>query len=214
MTPHRLNLREPWNAITHWAGALAALPVTLALWLHARAEHLAVWPFLVFGLSLLLLYTASASYHSFGGSQRQQLWLRKLDHSAIFLLIAGTYTPMAYFGLSEETRFKVLGVVWGVACLGIALKLITMRLPRWISTLLYLSLGWLSVVMWPQFSAHLRPAALFWLAAGGVAYSAGAAVYGSKRWNPYPGVFGFHEIWHLFVLAGSAAHVIMMFFLR
>lgn len=218
MTPSRPtligSLREPWNALTHWAGAALALPVLLELYAHARAAQVAAWPFVVFGVSMLLLYAASACYHSFRVSESGLLWLRKLDHSAIFLLIAGTYTPLVYFGLHAHWRSGILLTVWAVALLGMLLKLLTMKLPRWVSTLLYVGLGWLAAAFWPQFSAHLSPAALAWLCIGGVAYSAGAVVYGTKKWNPVPGVFGFHEVWHLFVLAGSAAHVVMMFYLR
>ncbi|OWL97238.1 hemolysin [Deinococcus indicus] len=206
--------REPVNALTHWGGALAALIVLglLLSWAHARG--LVLWPFVVFSVSMVALYAASASYHSFRPGERGLLWLRKLDHAGIFLLIAGTYTPVAYFGLSGPWQAAVLWIIWGVALSGITLKLVTMSLPRWISTALYLGMGWLAVAFLPQLARNLPAAALFWLAAGGVMYSIGAVVYGTKRWNPRPGVFGFHEIWHLFVLAGTAAHVVMMFHLR
>ena len=208
------SLREPWNSLTHWAGAALALVALGGLWWYAAARQLSVWPFVVFGLSMLCLYTASAVYHSLRVGERAMLWLRKLDHSAIFLLIAGSYTPLAYFGLSGVWRGVVLWVIWGVALCGILLKLLTMRLPRWISTLLYVLMGWTALAIVPQLSETLSGAALLWLAVGGVLYSVGAVVYGTKRWNPRPGVFGFHEIWHLFVLGGTGAHVAMMFTLR
>ena len=208
------SLREPWNSLTHWAGAVLALVALGSMWWYAAAQQLSVWPFLVFGLSMLCLYTASAVYHSLRVGERAMLWLRKLDHSAIFLLIAGSYTPLAYFGLSGVWREVVLWVIWGVALSGILLKLLTMRLPRWISTLLYVLMGWTALAIVPQLSQTLSAAALLWLSVGGVLYSVGAVVYGTKRWNPRPGVFGFHEIWHLFVLGGTGAHVAMMFTLR
>lgn len=211
-------LREPVNALTHWGGVLAAL-VTLApmlMWAHGKG--LAAWPFVVFLVSMALLYTASASYHSFKLGERGLLWLRKLDHAGIFLLIAGSYTPVAYFGLHGVWRDVVLWVVWGIAIAGIALKLITMRLPRWVTVALYLGMGWMALIFLPQLARNLPPAAIVWLAIGGVIYSAGAVVYGMKRWNPRPGSrfqhWGFHEIWHLFVLGGTGAHVAMMFSLR
>ena len=207
-------LREPWNSLTHWAGALLSLLALVGLLGYAGARHLSWWPFLVFGLSMVFLYTASALYHSLRVSERALLWLRKLDHSAIFVLIAGSYTPVAYFGLSGVWQSVVLFFIWGVALSGVALKLLTMRLPRWVSTLLYVLMGWTALAFLPQLSVRLSGSALFWLALGGVMYSLGAVVYGTKRWNPRPGVFGFHEIWHLFVLGGSGAHVAMMFALR
>ncbi|MCD0166892.1 hemolysin III family protein [Deinococcus sp. 12RED42] len=206
--------REPVNALTHWGGALAALIVLGPLLSWANSRGLTLWPFVVFSVSMVALYAASASYHSFSPGERGLLWLRKLDHAGIFLLIAGTYTPVAYFGLSGPWQAAVLWLIWGIALSGITLKLVTMSLPRWISTALYLGMGWLAVAFLPQLARNLPAAAIFWLAAGGVLYSIGAVVYGTKRWNPRPGVFGFHEIWHLFVLAGTAAHVVMMFTLR
>ncbi|ACO45466.1 hemolysin III family protein [Deinococcus deserti] len=206
--------REPVNALTHWGGALGALFITGPLLWWAQARGLAQWPFVVFSLSMLLLYSASASYHSFRPGDRGLLWLRKLDHAGIFLLIAGSYTPVAYFGLEGIWRGAVLWAVWGIALAGVLLKLLTMRLPRWVSTLLYLGMGWLALVFLPQLSRNLPAPALVWLAAGGVLYSIGAVVYATRRWDPRPGVFGFHEIWHLFVLGGTGAHVAMMFHLR
>jgi len=206
--------REPVNALTHWAGAVVALIVLGPLLTWAQARGLARWPFMVFGLSMVALYAASASYHSFGGSERRLLWLRKLDHAGIFLLIAGSYTPVAYYGLEGVWRGAVLGLIWGIAAAGVLLKLFTMNLPRWVSTLLYVGMGWLALAFVPQLARNLPPAALLWLAAGGMLYSIGAVIYGTKRWNPRPGLFGFHEIWHLFVLGGTAAHVAMMFHLR
>ncbi|PTA67899.1 PAQR family membrane homeostasis protein TrhA [Deinococcus arcticus] len=205
--------REPVSALTHWAGALAALLVLFPLLGWAQRRGLALWPFAVFGVSMVALYAASASYHSFAPGERGLVWLRKLDHAGIFLLIAGSYTPVAYYGLDGVWQGAVLGLVWGIALSGIVLKLVTMRLPRWVSTGLYLGMGWLAVIFLPQLARSLDGPALFWLAAGGVLYSIGAVIYGTKRWNPRPGVFGFHEIWHLFVLAGTAAHVAMMFHL-
>ena len=208
------SLREPWNSITHWAGAGTSVVALFGLIAYAAAHGLSIWPFVVFGLSMLFLYTASASYHSFRVGERALLRLRKLDHSAIFLLIAGSYTPVAYFGLSGMWQSVVLWVIWGVAIAGMLLKLLTMRLPRWISTVLYVALGWTALAFIPQLAQRLSAAALFWLAAGGVLYTVGAVIYGTKRWNPRPGVFGFHEIWHLFVLGGTFAHTAMMFSLR
>ena len=120
------------------------------------------------------------------------------------------------------TSIKIEGVLHEFSSLAgvredvtdIVLKLVTMRLPRWVSTLLYLGMGWLALAFLPQLARNLPPAAIFWLAAGGVLYSVGAVVYGTRRWNPRPGTFGFHEIWHLFVLGGTGAHLTMMFHLR
>lgn len=205
-------LREPINALTHWSGVVLAVPFMIVMLVWAHSKGLSLWPFVVFGVSFALLYLASASYHSFRVSERALRWLRKLDHSAIFLLIAGSYTPVAYYGLGEPWRSVVLWLVWGIALAGITLKLVTMKLPRWISTALYLGMGWLAVMFLPQFLKTLPPAALTWLAIGGMLYTVGAVVYATKK--PNLGKFGFHEVWHLFVLGGSSAHFAMMLSLR
>lgn len=206
-----LRLREPVNSLTHWLGALLALPVLGALLWYAGVRELVWWPFVVFALSMLFLYASSASYHSFFPTERGLRWLRKLDHGAIFLLIAGTYTPVLYFGLDGRWRTGALLLIWGTALLGTLLKVATMRLPRWISTALYLGMGWIAVGLLPRLAGPLGSETLLWLGLGGLLYTVGAIIYATKRWNPRPGVFGFHEIWHLFVLGGTAAHVAMMF---
>ena len=204
--------REPLNAWTHWAGAAAGALLLWPLLAQAQARGLTTWPFLVFGLSLVTLYAASASYHSFTPG-RGATWLRKLDHAAIFLLIAGTYTPVAFFGLGEEQRGRVLALVWGLALLGAGFKLFTLG-PRWLSTALYVGLGWLAAGLLPELSRHLPRTALLWLTAGGLLYTAGAVGYATKRPRTPRRGWGFHEIWHLWVLAGSAAHVVMTFHLH
>ena len=222
-SPRRLSLRrlrEPVNSLTHWAGALLAVPVLAGLLVWAHGHGLRLWPFAVFGLSMAALYTSSATYHSLRVGERGMLWLRKLDHSAIFLLIAGSYTPLAYYGLSGVWQGAALWTVWGIAISGILLKMLTMRLPRWISTVLYLAMGWLAVAFVPQLSRTLPAAALVWLAVGGALYTVGAIIYATRRWSPlpagrtFPRYWGFHEVWHLFVLGGTGAHVAMMFALK
>lgn len=200
--------REPASSLTHGVGLVAALAFTpVAAVLAARAG--VDWPpFAVFGVSMALLYFASAAYHAVRVSPRALRRWRQLDHSAIFVFIAGTYTPVVWLGLGGFLRAGLLGAVWGLAGLGVVLKLWTMGLPRWTSTLLYLAMGWLAAVFWPQLSSSLSPAVLGWLAIGGLFYTAGAIVYATKRLDFRPGVFGFHEVWHLFVLAGSFAHAV------
>ena len=209
-----LALREPVNSLTHWLGVVLAVPFLAVMLWWARLHDLTWWPFVVFGVSFALLYLASASYHSFRCSERTLLWLRKLDHSAIFLLIAGSYTPVVYFGLSDPLRVIVLSVVWCIAVSGIVLKLVTMRMPRWLSTVLYLAMGWLAIAFLPQLTQSLPVGAFVWLGIGGLLYTMGAVVYATQKLNFYPGVFGFHEVWHLFVLGGSSAHFAMMLNLR
>jgi hemolysin III len=150
---------------------------------------------------MILMYTSSALYHALRVSERALLWLRKLDHAAIFLFIAGTYTPVLLQALEPSWRPWALGLVWALAVLGVGLKLITLKAPRWLYTATYLGMGWLSVFFLPKLA--LNPWALAFLIAGGVAYSLGAVVYAAKWPNPLPRLVGFHGIWHVFVLLGS-----------
>jgi hemolysin III len=201
-------LREPVNGLTHLAGALLAcigLAVLLATAASAgRADQLLA--FSVFGFSLILLYTASALYHLLPLSPAGVARLRMADHVTIFLLIAGTYTPFCLLALDGGWQVGLLGLVWGLAFLGVLLKLLWMDAPRWLSVTLYLGIGWVAVVAAPALLRSVPAGGIVWVLAGGLIYSAGALVYGLRRPNPVPGVFGFHELWHLFVMAGSACH--------
>jgi hemolysin III len=125
---------------------------------------------------------------------------------SIFVLIAGTYTPFCLLALDGGWRWGLLGLVWGLALCGVLLKALWMGAPRWLSVALYLGMGWVAVIAAPALVRAVPPDGITWVLAGGVVYSAGALVYGLKRPNPIPGVFGFHEVWHVFVLAGSVCH--------
>lgn len=206
-------LREPINALTHWFGVLMAVVLTVLLCVFAFRGGVHWWPFLVYGISMILLYLASATLHSVRAREAVLEWLTKLDHSAIFLLIAGSYTPIAYFAMPPEWAKWTLIAVWGVAVAGVIMKLITLNLHRWLSTGIYLLMGWGSVLLVPYLFQTYSWGPVVWVAVGGIFYSIGAVIYGTKRFNPIPGVFGYHEIWHLFVLAGTASHATAMFYL-
>jgi hemolysin III len=201
-------LREPVNGLTHAAGGLLAalgLGVLLATAGSAgRIDQLVA--FGVFGLSLIALYAASALYHLLPVSPSGVARLRRLDHMAIFVLIAGTYTPFCLLALDGGWRWGLLALIWGLALCGVLLKLLWMDAPRWLSVVLYLGMGWVAVVATPALLRVVPPDGITWMLAGGLVYSAGAVIYGLKRPNPVPGIFGFHELWHLFVIAGSACH--------
>ena len=201
-------LREPVNGLTHAAGGLLAalgLGVLLATaWSAGRIDQLVA--FGVFGLSLIALYAASALYHLLPLSPSGVARLRRLDHMAIFVLIAGTYTPFCLLALDGGWRWGLLALIWGLALCGVLLKLLWMDAPRWLSVVLYLGMGWVAVIATPALFRAVPPDGITWMLAGGLVYSAGAVIYGLKRPNPVPGIFGFHELWHLFVIAGSACH--------
>jgi len=160
----------------------------------------------VYGASLIALYAASALYHLLPLSPAGTARLRRFDHAAIFALIAGTYTPVCLIALDGAWRWGLLALVWSLALAGILVKLTRMDAPRWLTVGLYLGLGWVALLAVPVLLAALPAGALLWFLVGGLVYSGGAVVYALKRPDPFPGAFGFHEIWHLFVLAGSACH--------
>ena len=201
-------LREPVNGLTHLAGGLLAsigLVVLLASATRAgRIDQLVA--FGIFGFSLIALYTASALYHLLPLSPLGVARLRQVDHMSIFLLIAGTYTPFCLLALDGGWRAGLLSLIWGLALCGILLKLFWMDAPRWLSVALYLGMGWVAVVAAPALFRAVPAGGMAWVLAGALVYSAGALIYGLKRPNLVPGTFGFHELWHLFVVAGSACH--------
>jgi hemolysin III len=201
-------LREPINGITHAAGGLlAALGLGVLLATAASTGRLdQLVAFGVFGLSLIALYAASALYHLLPLSPSGVARLRTLDHMAIFVLIAGTYTPFCLLALDGAWRWGLLALIWGLALCGVLLKLLWMDASRWLSVLLYLGMGWVAVIAAPALLRAVPPDGITWILAGGLVYSAGALIYGLKRPNLLPGIFGFHEVWHLFVIAGSACH--------
>ena len=205
-------LKDPFSGLSHLAGAflsIAALSVLVTLAaLNATAWH--VVSFAIYGSTMILLYTASALYHLLPLSEKGERVLRILDHVMIFMLIAGTYTPVCLVPLRGGWGWSVFGVVWGLAFAGIFVSTFWIHAPRWVSTSIYLLMGWVCIVaIYPIFQS-LTTEGLAWLVAGGVFYSVGAVIYGIKKPNPVPGIFGFHEIWHLFVMAGSFCHFMVM----
>ncbi len=199
-------LREPVSGLTHLGGAAAALigqVILLALGSAGTEKLLSV---LVYGVSLIGLFSASAAYHLVNAGPKVTAFLRKLDHSAIFLLIAGTYTPICINAFSGFFRWGLLAVVWGIALAGILVKLFYMGAPRWLSAAIYVLMGWISITAIGQMTTSLSPFSLGWLLAGGIIYTLGAIVYAAKLFDFVPGTFGFHEVWHIFVLLGALAH--------
>lgn len=193
-------VREPFNALSHALGVPLALLGSLLLLLLAPKE---AWPaLLAFGLTMALMFGASALYHSLHLGEKGLAWLRRLDHAAIFLFIAGSYTPFLAKGLEERERTFALALVWGLALLGVGFRLLYLKAPRWLYTLAYLALGWLSLFFLPRLD--LSPPTFALMALSGLSYTLGAWVYARKRPDPWPGRVGFHGVWHLLVLLGSA----------
>jgi hemolysin III len=166
----------------------------------------------VYAVSVALLFGTSAAYHRGTWSARGQALMARLDHSMIFILIAGTYTPFALLLLEGTTRWVVFGVVWGGAVVGVVLRNAVRRPARWLFVVLYLALGWVALGVLPQILEEGGVAVLVLLLVGGAFYSAGAVVYALRRPDPSPRWFGFHEVFHALTLAAFASHYVAVSF--
>jgi hemolysin III len=205
-------LREPFNGLSHLGGAVAASFGQIALLIAGWSGTAKIVSVVVYGLSLVAMFTASASYHLAKVKPATLQILRKLDHSAIFLFIAGTYTPFCINAFTGFFRWGLLTLIWAIALTGILLKVFVPQMPRWLHTLLYVIMGWLCLLAVPQMPSVLPPGAITWLFVGGVTYTLGAVVYAMKLFDFVPGKFGFHEVWHIFVLLGALAHFVAVLY--
>lgn len=206
----RIPVREPFNGLSHLAGALLSLAGLLFLVALSVGKPWHLTGFAVYGISLVVLYLASTLYHSLPGTPQQVGRLLAFDQVAIYLLIAGTYTPLCLVPLRGPWGWSLLAVVWGIALVGIALRIGWRGAPPWLPVVLYLFMGWLSLAAVQPLASRLPSAAMAWLFAGGVVYTTGAVVFALQRPRLWPGVFSWHELWHVFVLGGSACHFVLM----
>jgi hemolysin III len=209
----KIKMREPVSGLTHLIGAVLSA-IGLVLMIYYAVSKGTVWhivSFSIFGGSLILLYTASTLYHLLNISEKGVRVLRKIDHMMIYVLIAGTYTPICLIPLRGGWGYSILITIWGIAITGIIMKILWFDAPRWLYTMFYLVMGWLVVIaLWPIIKTTPIGGVL-WLIAGGLLYTIGAVIYGTK-WPPLKSkIFGFHEIFHLFVLYGSFCHFWLMF---
>jgi hemolysin III len=189
----------------HPAAGVASLVATIVLMVKTSDDIPRLVSLLVFGISMILLFTVSSVYHIGNWSPRVRPVLRAFDHSNIYVLIAGTYTPICVNILSGGMRIFVLTLIWCAAIAGISTSWISTRLPRWISTAIYIGMGWVVLIPLPTLFRRLPEGALIGLFLGGFSYTLGAVVYALKKPDPFPRVFGFHEIFHIFVVVGSVA---------
>jgi hemolysin III len=201
-------LREPFNGLSHLGGAIAAFFGQIALLILAWGGTAKVVAVVIYGLGLISLFSASAAYHLAQVKPATLQILRKLDHSAIFLLIAGTYTPFCLIAFTGFFRWGLLTLIWVIALSGILVKVFWLGAPRRLNAMMYVLMGWLCVLAAPQMPSVLPAGAMLWLIVGGVIYTLGAVVYATKLFNFVPGKFGFHEVWHIFVLLGALAHFV------
>lgn len=212
---NHIKIKDPGSAITHFIGMLMAILAAMPLIIKALSapDKVHVVCLTVFIVSMILLYGASTTYHTLDLSPALNKILKKLDHCMIFVLIAGTYTPVCVIVLHNMTGYVMLALVWSIAIIGIVFKLCWVTCPKWLSSALYIAMGWTCVLAFTQIMNTLPAAAFNWLLAGGIIYTIGGVIYALKLpiFNSRHKYFGSHEIFHLFVMAGSICHFIMMF---
>ena len=199
------SFRDPISGLTHFIGIILSVIGTVAL-LTRNDEPFTVYhaaSFFIFGFSMTLLYTISTLYHWLPLSEKNLIIVRKIDHIMIFVFIAASYTPVCLITLRESWGWVIFGIVWGLTLAGFFLKLFWINAPRFLYTSIYLVMGWIIVAAILPLSKVMSSQGLLWLALGGVFYSSGAVIYAMKKPDPLPNVFGFHEIFHLFIMAGS-----------
>lgn len=206
-------IKDPGSAITHFIGLVAAILGAAPLLIKARGDSLHVAAMAVFIISMILLYGASTTYHTLDISPSVNKMLKKIDHMMIFILIAGTYTPICLLVLGDKTGRMLLALVWGIAIAGIVIKALWIFCPKWFSSVLYIAMGWVCVLAFSKILNSLPPAGFGWLLAGGIIYTVGGIIYALKLpiFNSKHKYFGSHEIFHLFVMGGSICHYILMY---
>ena len=208
-------IRDPGSALTHFIGLITAIigaiPLLIKAWEGPGIIYMV--SFSIYAASLILLYAASSTYHSFGKTKKVRTILKKIDHIMIFVLIAGTYTPICLLVLDRPVGLILLATIWGIAIVGGIFKLFWVYCPKWVSSILYIGMGWACIFAFSHIWEAMPTGGFVWLLVGGIVYTIGGVLYGlklkalDKRFKN----FGHHEIFHLFVMGGSICHFIVMF---
>lgn len=209
-----ITIREPGSAITHFIAMMMAMAAAVPLLVKASGTNqTCLSAMAVFMLSMVLLYGASALYHSVNVSGKILKFFKKLDHMMIFVLIAGSYTPVCLIVLGGNLGYKLLALVWGIAIVGMVIKACWVTCPKWFSSIIYIAMGWVCVLVFSELLDTLPRVAFLWLLAGGIIYTIGGVIYALKLpfFNNKHEYFGSHEIFHLFVMGGSICHFIFMY---
>lgn len=204
-------LKDPVSALTHYIGCILSILGTPILLIHAAKMGNGTDRMIcmsIFMLSMIMLYGASASYHAFDISQKGNIRLRKLDHMMIYFLIAGTYTPYCYIAVGGVKGIVVLAIEWSIALIGLLINLFWINKPKWLSSLIYIAMGWVCLFVMPDFFRGLNTGGFVWLLLGGLFYTVGGVIYALKLKCFKNPAFGGHELFHLFIMAGSACHYI------
>ena len=209
------HVKDPGSAITHFIGMLMAVFAAVPLIIKATLEPSPIYvvSIAIYAASLILLYAASTTYHTFDRSEKINTILKKIDHMMISVLIAGSYTPICLLVLGGRLGIILLAIVWSIAIAGILIKAFWVYCPKWVSSVLYIGMGWTCVLAFTQLLNSMSPAAFGWLLAGGLIYTAGGIIYALKLpiFNMKHKDFGSHEIFHLFVMGGSICHFVVMY---
>lgn len=211
----QITIREPGSAITHFIGMMlavfAAVPLLVKTGVTSGWQNMAVMA--IFVGSMILLYASSATYHAVNLVGSKLKLFRKIDHMMIFVLIAGTYTPVCLIILGGQSGYMLLALVWSIAAFGILIKSLWITCPKWFSSMIYIAMGWVCVLVFGQLLATLPTGGFLWLLAGGLIYTAGGIIYALKLplFNSRHHSFGSHEIFHLFCMGGSFCHFVFMY---
>lgn len=209
----QLTIREPGSALTHFIACLMAAVAASPLIMKAQTG-MTTAAVAIFAVSMILLYGASTLYHSVNVTGKVLSVFRKIDHMMIFVLIAGSYTPVCLIALGGSTGYSLLALVWGIAIAGMFVNVLWITCPKWVSSIIYIAMGWLCLLVFGTLWSTLPRAAFGWLLAGGIIYTIGGVIYALKLpvFNALHKNFGSHEIFHLFVMGGSICHFIFMYF--
>lgn len=211
----QITIREPGSAITHYIGMMMALVAAVPLLIKASLSQnmLCIAAMMIFIGSMVLLYGASATYHAVNLTGKALKVFKKIDHMMIFVLIAGSYTPVCLLVLEPSVGYPLLGLVWGTAAVGMLIKMFWVTCPKWFSSIIYIAMGWECVLVFGPLVETLETGAFWWLLIGGLFYTVGGVIYALKIpfLNNLHKYFGLHEIFHLFIMAGSICHFVFMF---
>lgn len=210
-----MKAKDPGSAVTHFIGTLMAVFASTPLLIRAAKNpgYVHMISLGIFILSMILLYVASTIYHTLNISIKINRRLKKFDHMMIYVLIAGTYTPICMIALGDSVGLALLGIIWGLALMGIIVTGFWVNCPKWFSSVVYIAMGWTCVLAFTQIINALPSEGFYWLLAGGIIYTIGGVIYALKLpiFNRKHKYFGSHEIFHLFVMGGSLCHFILMY---
>ncbi|MBN1374598.1 MAG: hemolysin III family protein [Dehalococcoidia bacterium] len=199
------------NFYSHLAGAVASLAGYIVLLCNSGGSVTKIVLSTIYSMCAVFIFVCSSIYHGQKGEQDDSNPWRKLDHIAIFFMIAGTYTPICWMYLDVYWRWSIIGAQWLLVIIGLVFKLVYIKGPRWLTILIYLLMGWMALIPLGQLLAAMPVSSLVLLFAGGAAYSVGAIIYALKKPNPFPGIFGFHEIFHFLIIIGAVLHYLMVY---